>query len=258
MNGENSQNTAPTEEVTEFFKCRIAEKNIEIECLHRQVFKLCRDYLAQFDSPDLVIAATREDIEKERIASAKENEREGLPVVDYGDAYLETLAVYRKLAEELLCDGILLVHGAVIACDGKGYIFLAKSGTGKTTHIKNWLKMIPGTYVVNGDKPLIDTAKRRVFGTPWCGKEGMNTNTSVPLGGLVVLERGKVNEIRRITFREALPCILQQTYRPSVGDAAVRAIQCVGGLKDVPCFLLHCNMDADSATVAHDGIFAEQ
>ena len=30
-----------------------------------------------------------------------------------------------------------------------------KGGVGKTTHTKLWLDNIPGSFVVNGDKPLI-------------------------------------------------------------------------------------------------------
>ena len=47
------------------------------------------------------------------------------------------------------------MHGAVIRYKGKAYLFTAPSGTGKTTHIRQWLKKAEGTFVVNGDKPLI-------------------------------------------------------------------------------------------------------
>lgn len=120
-----------------FFKVRLADKNIEIECLHRQVFDRCRGYLTRFDAPDIVIPASQADIDRERILAAEEDVLEGRPAFDYSDDYLETLAVYRKIAGTLLFDGFLLIHGAVVAVDGKCYLFMAKSGVGKTTHIKN-------------------------------------------------------------------------------------------------------------------------
>ena len=41
---------------------------------------------------------------------------------------------------------------------------------------------IPGSFVVNGDKPLIQVGEEIVvFGTPWAGKEGTQRNTGIRL-----------------------------------------------------------------------------
>ena len=53
----------------------------------------------------------------------------------------------------------LMVHASVIAYKGEGYVFLGKSGTGKSTHSRLWLENIEGTYLLNDDNPVI-----RVFG----------------------------------------------------------------------------------------------
>ena len=42
------------------------------------------------------IATTQSDIDFEREKSAKEDIKEGIPIRQFSDAYLETLAVYRK------------------------------------------------------------------------------------------------------------------------------------------------------------------
>ena len=99
-------------------------------------------------------------------------------VKHHSDSYIESLEVYRKISDGMIDFGIILMHGAAVAVDGKAYIFLARSGVGKTTHIQNWMKVIPVTVVVNGDKPLIDAHAKLVYGTPWCGKESYNTNMS--------------------------------------------------------------------------------
>ena len=49
----------------------------------------------------------------------------------------------------------LLVHASVIANSGKGYIFLGRSGTGKSTHSRLWLKYIKGSSLLNDDNPII-------------------------------------------------------------------------------------------------------
>ena len=41
------------------------------------------------------------------------------------------------------CSGTVLFHAAVVGLDGHGYMFLGKSGTGKSTHARLWLQNIP-------------------------------------------------------------------------------------------------------------------
>ena len=73
--------------------------------------------------------------------------------------------------------------------------------------------------MVNGDKPLIkiDDAQAIACGTPWCGKEGWNTNTMVSLRAIFLLERvadGEADSIEELTFRKAFPYLLNQVYCP--------------------------------------------
>ena len=163
------------------FTIELAGKNILVSSLFDEVYFLCRDYLID-SAYDFAIAITPEDIEFERIKNIQESETEGIPPVEYSDTYLETLAVYRKIATEMLNYDTMLMHGAVVAVDDKAWLFTAPSGTGKTTHINLWLDNIPGSFVVNGDKPLIQVGEEIVvFGTPWAGKEGTQRNTGIRL-----------------------------------------------------------------------------
>ena len=81
------------------------------------------------------MTTSQEDIDFEREKSASEDEVEGIPTRHFSDSYLEELAVYRKIAEKMIDYDTILFHGSVIAVDGIGYLFTAKSGTGKSTHI---------------------------------------------------------------------------------------------------------------------------
>ena len=59
----------------------------------------CRDYIVADDTEDAMrfrIATTQSDIDFEREKSAREDIKEGIPIRQFSDAYLETLAVYRK------------------------------------------------------------------------------------------------------------------------------------------------------------------
>ena len=53
------------------------------------------------------------------------------------------------------CTGTVLFHSAVVSLDGRGYMFLGKSGTGKSTHARLWLQNIPGTELMNDDNPAV-------------------------------------------------------------------------------------------------------
>ena len=95
----------------------------------------------------------------------------------------------------------LLMHASVIAYGGKGYLFLGKSGTGKSTHTGLWLRHIPECHLLNDDNPVVhvDEASRTatVYGSPWSGKTPCYRNESMPVGAFVRLEQAPQNEIKR-------------------------------------------------------------
>ncbi len=190
------------------FKIKIAGKIVEIKSLHTQVYELCSDYICDFDkTADICIKSSKKAIEYERECSHEEDVNEG---------YLETLSIYRSIAESMPAYSTVLMHGAVIACNGAAYMLSAKSGTGKTTRVDQFLKQIDGSFVVNGDKPLIKLTEEGIFacGTPWCGKENKNTNTIVPLRSIVILKRSDKSYIQEISYKEAFLSILAQMYKP--------------------------------------------
>ena len=239
-----------------YCKILLAGKKIEVESKNKRTLAFFRGYLSHFGQPDFVIRASQKEIDEEQIPNYGEivkaiNRDEDIAVENQS---AETNAIYRKIADRILEYGIILMHGAAVSVNKKCYIFTAPSGTGKTTHINNWLKAIPDTFVVNGDKPLIDVEKGLVYGTPWCGKEGQGTNTVAPLAGLIHLERGVTNTILPISFKEMLPCLLQQVYIPVTGKERILAYKCLDRIKDIPCYRLKCNMDLESAITAYRGI----
>ena len=199
------------------------------------------------------IEVTSEDITYEKIVNIREAQIEGLSVVDYSDSYLETLAVYRKIVTQMLDFNTFLMHGAVVAVGDKAWLFTAPSGTGKTTHVNLWLNNIPGSYVVNGDKPLIHVGDEcTVYGTPWAGKEGMNRNIGVKLCGIVVLNRGAENHIEKVPMTQILPVLIQQSYRPNQKEEVEKTLSLLSRLgKKIPMYQLYCNMDSDAAFTSY-------
>ena len=236
----------------EFTVC-LAGKNIAVRSLFDEVYEFCRDYLT--DRPaDLTVDVTPEDINYEKELNIRESQIEGIPVYDYPDSYLETLAVYRKIVTKMLEFDTFLMHGAVVAVGDKAWLFTAPSGTGKTTHINLWLKNIPGSYVVNGDKPLIHIGDEcTVYGTPWAGKERMNRNVGVKLCGIVILNRGLNNIIEKVPMTQILPILIQQSYRPKTRIELEKTLSLLSRLgRKIPMYLLYCNMNDEAALTAYN------
>ena len=235
------------------FTIRLADKSIGISCLYDEAYKLCHDYLTE-TAPDFSVTVTPDDTERERIRSLREAVTEGIPPVEYPRPYLETLAVYRKIATEMLAYDKFLMHGAVVAVGDKAWLFTAPSGTGKTTHIRLWLEHIEGSYVVNGDKPLLRIGDDvTVYGTPWAGKEGMQKNTGVKLCGIVFLERSAGNSIGRVPFSEVYPIMVQHSYRPDNKPALEQTLHLIMELgRRIPLYRLKCNMLPEAALTAYE------
>ena len=231
----------------------LAGRCVEINSLYDEVYNLCSEYLTNDGSPDFTVVVSPEDIEFERMKSIREDMSKYMHPVLCPDSYLETLAVYRKIAVGMLKYDTFLMHGSVVAACGDAYLFTAPSGTGKTTHIKLWLENIPDSYVVNGDKPLIRVREGycEACGTPWSGKERMNTNVMVPLRAICLLERGVENSIEEISFLEAYTKLFQQTYLPSEADYVRKTMELIRKLSEsVHFYRLACNMEPEAALLA--------
>ena len=204
------------------------------------------------------IVTTQSDIDFEREKSAREDIKEGIPIRHFSDAYLETLAVYRKIADHLLSRDTLLFHGSVIAVDGEGYLFTAKSGTGKSTHTRLWREYFGERAVmVNDDKPLLHITDSGVtaYGTPWDGKHRLSTNTAVPLKGICILTRDTTNHIEQAEPHDTYPMIVQQTNRSLTADGMKQTLSFIDRMLNVvPVYRLGCNMDIEAARVAYEGM----
>lgn len=154
----------------------------------------------------------------------------------------------------------LEMHSSVTRNDGKGYMFLGKSGTGKSTHSSLWLKYIPGSDLMNDDNPIIRIVDgvARVYGSPWSGKTPCYRNTDAPIGAIVKLNQYKENRIHRCSALEAYSIIF-----PSC--SGLRSIERIAdGLHatieklalEVPCFVLDCLPDEGAAQLCHKTVKA--
>lgn len=251
------------------FLLRVADLTIAVRSIHDRLVRQGKTYLLPshgFDKDssiaDLAIRTTQSDIEHERTISEVRN---------WDDSYLETLAIFRKIANAIPSTNRLVFHGATISYEGHAYVFTAPSGTGKTTHIRLWKRTFRDDVdIINGDKPILRIQSTQViaYGTPWAGKERWETNTSAPVAGICIVtrasentdldvrdgqqgefitsftdEHGIVNSCVRIKPDEALPMIMRQTYMPSAPKAAIATLDMVDTLlRIVPVYRLRCTI----------------
>lgn len=235
----------------------IADTSIEVKTLYGDLHILCRDYRTEREA-EFVIETNQQDIESERKKLSAEQRKENITAEEYSDGYLETLTVYRKLADRLLKKGILLFHGSVIAVDDKGYLFTARSGTGKSTHTRLWReKFGDRAYMVNDDKPLLCVKGDQVYayGTPWDGKHHLSANTVVELKAICILERGTCNQIEKLSVGNAYSTLMQQTYKPNEEEDLFDVMVLLERIaKRVGLYHLQCNMNPEAAEVAWDAM----
>ena len=95
----------------------------------------------------------------------------------------------------------VLFHAAVVSHEGRGYMFLGPSGTGKSTHASLWQRYIAGTQLVNDDNPVVrigEDGSATVYGSPWSGKTPCYRNVHYPLGAIVLLSQAPYNKIQRL------------------------------------------------------------
>ena len=234
---------------------RFADKTIQISSLFDEVHNNSREYLTT-GLPDFAVETSQADIDFEREKSAREDRAEGRDIRHFPDTYLETLAVYRKIAEKMPDYNTVLFHGSCVAVDGAAYLFTAKSGTGKSTHTRLWRELLGERAVmVNDDKPLIriEDGQAVVFGTPWDGKHHLSRNTSVPLKALCILERSAFNHIEPVTARDVYPILMQQVYRPADPAALAKTLALLDQMTEAAdLFRLGCNMDLSAAKLSYE------
>lgn len=238
------------------FSIEIAGVTASVTALFESTAYYCRNY-ACANAPAFSFAVTREDLETEQQLLRREALEEGLKPRLFPEPFLERSFIQRSLADRLLEREILLFHGSTVAVKGRAYLFTAPCGTGKSTHTRLWREVFgQDAVMINDDKPFLRFTPEGVLacGAPWSGKHGLDTNLSVPLAGICVLERGSVNAIAPGT--EADESFLDtQRHRPEdpARDALSRGLtrQLTA---QVPLWHMTCTKDPQAAAIAREAM----
>ena len=191
---------------------------------------------------------------------------------DYREGRLLTTGRYTKMAVDnalmvlyalaTAASGTVLFHAAVVSHEGKGYMFLGPSGTGKSTHARLWMKYIDGTALVNDDNPVVrlaDDGLPIVYGSPWSGKTPCYRNVSYPLGGIVLLSQAPFNKIHRLggihAYASLVASISGKRWDSRVADGLHATENALAST--VPVWHLECLPDEAAAKLCHAQISNE-
>ncbi len=215
---------------------------------HPYTTKFCQAYLSadQASPVDITARVTEAELEEEKRLSP-----------GFSDGYIENICLYRSICMQLPKRNRFLLHCSVLAYKKEGYAFLGRSGTGKSTHTKLWLRHLENCKIVNGDKPIIEYRNGEfiAYGTPWMGKEHWGENTSVPLKGLCFLQQEKENSIRKLTVSEFSTRLFTQILLPSEEENAAATLELADKLvTTLPSYLLGCTISEEAVKVCFEGM----
>ena len=153
----------------------------------------------------------------------------------------------------------VLFHAAVVSYEGRGYIFLGPSGTGKSTHASLWLQHIAGTALVNDDNPVVridEDGSAMVYGSPWSGKTPCYRNVHYPLGAIVLLSQADCNKIQRLSGVYAYVALIEsisgKRWDERIADGLHQTENALAS--SIPVWHLECLPDEEAAILCNETI----
>lgn len=171
--------------------------------------------------------------------------------VTFANAYRAGASVRAVLEAAGLFDifaarGMLVLHSAyIVARTGEAILFSGPSGVGKSTQAALW-ERCAGARVVNGDRALVDVAKKTANGIFYSGTSGISENVTAPVRAIVLLGQSSENRVFVPSPQAAFAGVLSQcAYYEWDAHSAEQMTECVARLvSDVPVLRMDCLPDA--------------
>ena len=147
----------------------------------------------------------------------------------------------------------LEMHASVTVKDDRGYLFLGKSGTGKSTHSRLWMEAFEDAWLLNDDNPVVRLEDDGVwvYGSPWSGKTPCYKNARARVGAFVRLHQAAQNSIEKARPSKAYIDVYSSCsglkFIEEVRDELYGVIARV--VESVPVFELDCLPNTEAAQV---------
>lgn len=146
----------------------------------------------------------------------------------------------------------IVFHASYIVRNGKGILFTAPSGTGKSTQAELW-RTFRGTEIINGDRVCIKYEENQFWscGIPFAGSSKYCKNVTVPIEAIVYLHQAPKTKVERLEGKEAFLKILEGAsmipWDRNDTEILLNIIQKM--IQEVPIYQLFCTPD-ESAVIA--------
>lgn len=145
----------------------------------------------------------------------------------------------------------LLFHASYVDYEGKGILFVAPSGTGKSTQAELW-RAHRGARIVNGDKAAVRLdGTATVHGVPFSGTSGICENVSLPLSAVVVLSQAPENSVRRLPPTQAVSALFPNLFVDNAvpEERQLAMLLLLDLVEQVPVYALACTPDVRAVEV---------
>lgn len=228
----------------------LAEEIFEIDHMFLSTYDYMKEYEVFNVEPKFIISYTLKDL-----ATYKKT-HDYIPDLDIIEN-VDNNFIYYKVNSLLALSNKFIIHASSIYLDSldNAYLFVAPSGTGKSTHTR----LLKNTYqnrvnYINDDKPFIynDNGTFYLYGGPWNGKSRISNNVKCKLKGIFVIEQGHDNNATRINPSLALNYLIKQIFMPTGEKEAENALKCLIDLSNnVPVYILNVDMSIDAAKASY-------
>ena len=152
----------------------------------------------------------------------------------------------------------LLIHASLVRHKGYGYPFIAKSGTGKSTHDSLWLRHIPECDLMNDDNPIVRIidGKPYIYGGPWSGKTPCYRNVKAPLGAVTRIDRAEENWCEKLppieAFASFLPSCSAMKWDEDIFNRICNTVTKI--IETTAIYTLHCLPNEEAAILCNKTI----
>ena len=229
------------------FQIEVADLMIRIENRFDYVRELCNEYITVKQcSADIAISVSAQEIRQETEKTSDSF---------ISDEQAESVIIYEKISNALPAFDAFVMHSSVVEVDGKAYCFAGGCGVGKSTHTRYWKEVLGDRVtIINGDKPIyrFQNGQLLAYGTPWCGKENWQKNTSAPLAAVCLLEQGMENRVFPVEPFAVLGELSRNFHLPGANQVNIaQLMELIDRMVTlIPVYRLRCKNDVSAAETA--------